>query len=81
MKLYEITEIYRNIINLDIEEEDMQSVLNNIKDELETKAENIAKIIRELKADIEGYKVEEERLHKNRKIAEQKKQETEKTGN
>lgn len=72
MKLYELTEIYDNIMCLDLEEEELLSVLSNLHDELEVKAENIAKVLRNIQADISGYKEEEKRLYERRKAMENK---------
>lgn len=55
---------------MDIEEGDLNSALENIDDEIETKADNIAKILRDFDGDIEALKSEEERLAKKRKAIE-----------
>lgn len=70
MQLYELTEIYLNLKDMDIEEEDLNSALENIDDEIETKADNIAKVLRDFDGDIEALKSEEERLAKKRKAIE-----------
>lgn len=70
MQLYELTEIYLNLKDMDIEEEDLNSALENINDEIETKADNIAKVLRDFDGDIEALKSEEERLAKKRKAIE-----------
>lgn len=70
MQLYELTEIYLNLKDMDIEEGDLNSALENIDDEIETKADNIAKILRDFDGDIEALKSEEERLAKKRKAIE-----------
>lgn len=62
MNLYELTEIYQNLLDLDLEEEDLQVHLKNINDAIETKAENIAKVLRDLNAEAEAYKEEIERM-------------------
>ena len=38
MNLYELTEIYQNLLDLDLEDEDLQVHLKNINDAIETKA-------------------------------------------
>lgn len=70
MQLYELTEIYLNLKDMDIEEGDLNSALENIDDEIETKADNIAKVLRDFDGDIEALKSEEERLAKKRKAIE-----------
>lgn len=70
MQLYELTEMYLNLKDMDIEEEDLNSALENIDDEIETKADNIAKVLRDFDGDIEALKSEEERLAKKRKSIE-----------
>lgn len=70
MQLYELTEIYLNLKDMDIEEEDLNSALENIDDEIETKADNIAKVLRDFDGEIEALKSEEERLAKKRKAIE-----------
>ena len=70
MQLYELTEIYLNLKDMDIEEGDLNSALENIDDEIETKADNIAKVLRDFDGDIEALKAEEERLAKKRKAIE-----------
>ena len=70
MQLYELTEIYLNLKDMDIEEGDLNAALENIDDEIETKADNIAKVLRDFDGDIEALKSEEERLAKKRKAIE-----------
>ena len=70
MQLYELTEMYLNLKNMDIEEGDLNAALENIDDEIETKADNIAKVLRDFDGDIEVLKSEEERLAKKRKAIE-----------
>lgn len=70
MQLYELTEMYLNLKDMDIEEVDLNSALENIDDEIETKADNIAKVLRDFDGDIEALKSEEERLAKKRKAIE-----------
>ena len=62
MNLYELTEMYQNLLDLDLEEEELQSHLKNIDDAIEVKAENIAKVLRSLEAEVEAYKKEIERF-------------------
>ena len=64
--LYEITAEYQLLTDLlDDPEADEESIIaawNNINDELETKADNYARIIRNLESQLEGIKVEQQRL-------------------
>ncbi len=55
---------------MDIEEGDLNAALENIDDEIETKADNIAKVLRDFDGDIEALKSEEERLANKRKAIE-----------
>lgn len=70
MQLYELTEMYLNLKDMDIEEGDLNAALENIDDEIETKADNIAKVLRDFDGDIDALKSEEERLAKKRKAIE-----------
>lgn len=67
MKLYELTEIYENIENLD-DDVNVASALATVDGELEDKLESIAKIIKNLDATAKAYEEEEKRL-KARKMA------------
>ena len=74
--LYELTEAYLDIEKL-LDEEYAEQLniaesLSGIKDEIENKVENIAKLVLSLKADAEVVKTEEERLNKRRKAIENK---------
>lgn len=70
MKLYELTEIYNNLMDLDLEDADLEIALKNITDEIEIKAENIGKILKDLDGYVTELKKEEERLYKIRKSTE-----------
>lgn len=74
MKLYEISQRYRNLEELldnpDIPRGAVQDSLNEIGEEFETKAENIAKLIKNMDGDIEILKSEEKRLSSKRKAIE-----------
>lgn len=74
MKLYELSEIYNNIIDLDLPEEELTTALQNINEEIEAKADNIAKVLRELDGQIETIKAEEKRLQEKRKAIENKRE-------
>lgn len=74
MKLYELTQNYLNLQELleneEIPKEMVIDALDNVGEELEAKAENIAKLIKTLEVDITGYKAEELRLSNKRKSLE-----------
>lgn len=74
MKLYELTQNYLNLQELleneEIPKEMVTEALDNVGEELEAKAENIAKLIKTLEVDITGYKAEELRLALKRKSLE-----------
>lgn len=62
MKLYELAESYRTISSLCSEGEDFAPALEQIKDELGIKVENVAKVIKELEADEKALGDEATRL-------------------
>lgn len=72
-KLYELSTGYKNIeylIELGGNEEELNAVLNSLDAEIEDKAENIAKILKNNEADIEALKKEEDRLASRRRSLE-----------
>lgn len=64
MKLYELTESYVKLMDL---EGDFESALGVIDDEIEVKADGIAKVIKELEADEKKFKEEIDRLNQIKK--------------
>ena len=74
MKLYELSGIYNSIIDLDLTEEELTAVLQNLNGEIEAKADNIGKVLRELEGQIETIRAEEKRLQEKRKAIENKKE-------
>lgn len=74
MTLYELTgqflQVNEMAVNGEIDEETMQDTLESIECEIEEKAENYAKVIRNLESDAEMLKKEEERLYNRRKTIE-----------
>jgi predicted nuclease with TOPRIM domain len=69
MKLYELTAAYSNVMEM-AEEMDaitLQDTLESITEEIEDKAENIAKLIKNLNADVDALKAEEKRLADRRR--------------
>lgn len=73
-KLYKLTQNYNNLLELvdnpDVPTEMLEESLNSIDDEIDTKAENIAKVIKSIESDIAGLKGEEKRLADRRKSLE-----------
>lgn len=72
MNLYELSLAFQEVQNMDLDPEVMQDTLDSIEDAIENKAENIAKLIRNLESDVSAYKEEEERLKTKRQAAENK---------
>lgn len=72
MILYELSTAFQQVQNMDLDPEVMQDTLDSIEDAIENKAENIAKLIRNLKADVTAYKEEEDRLKTKRQATENK---------
>lgn len=68
MKLYEITDIYLNLENID-DDIDITAALAEVDGELEDKLENIAKLIRNLEAEAKAYEDEEKRLKAQKQAA------------
>lgn len=72
MNLYELSLAFQEVQNMDLDPEVMQDTLDSIEDAIENKAENIAKLIRNLESDVSAYKEEEERLKTKRQATENK---------
>ena len=66
--LYELTGQYLDIYNLEIDDETKLDTIESLglDEEIEAKAENYAKLIRNLEADKKVYKEEEERFKKKK---------------
>jgi len=62
LKLYEITQTYQDILDLDLDSESLETVLASLTDTVQEKADNIAKLITQLEAESIAYKVEMDRL-------------------
>ena len=73
-KLYELTEMYQNIWDLVADEEvdldTLETALSQVEDNLETKAESMAKLVKGIDGDVTALKEEENRLAKRRKARE-----------
>lgn len=65
-KLYELTENYNNLLELledeTIPQEIIEKSLSTVSEEIDVKAENIAKVIKSIEVDTKGLKEEEQRL-------------------
>lgn len=72
MNLYELSLAFQDVQNMDLDPEVMKDTLDSIEDAIESKAENIAKLIRNLESDVSAYKEEEGRLKTKRQSAENK---------
>nr|DAY11299.1 MAG TPA: resistance protein [Caudoviricetes sp.] len=72
MNLYELSVAFQEVQNMDLDPEVMQDTLDSIEDAIESKAENIAKLIRNLESDVAAYKEEEDRLKTKRQATENK---------
>ena len=73
MTIYELTGAYKHLelaLACNPDDEELEAELAKITDDLETKAEGYAKIIRTLTANVEGYKAEEARIAERRKVDE-----------
>ena len=74
MKLYELTENYRNLQDLlenpEIDQDLIINALDEVGEQLEEKAENVAKLIKTMEVEVTGYKTEEKRLADRRKALE-----------
>lgn len=72
MKLYEFTQNYLQLIDRadEIDEDVLIDTIDSIKESVEEKAENIAKLVRSFEADGKTIKTEEERLAAKRKTLE-----------
>ena len=72
MNLYELSLSFQEVQNMDLDPEVMQDTLDSIEDAIENKAENIAKLVRNLESDVSAYKEEEDRLKTKRQATENK---------
>lgn len=74
MKLYELTENYAKLLEM-AEEMDTDAIVDTLEalqEAIEDKAENIAKLIRNLEADVKAIRDEEKRLAERRQAIESK---------
>lgn len=75
-KLYEITNDFQTVLEMDIENAEdadaMVQLLEEVKTRFEDKAEGVMKIVRMTEGDVAAFKLEEERIYKARKAKEKK---------
>ena len=72
MNLYELSLAFQEVQNMDLDPEVMKDTLDSIGGTFENKAENMAKLIRNLESDRLAYKEEEDRLKTKRQAVENK---------
>lgn len=72
MNLYELSIAFQEVQNMELDPEVMKDTLDSIEDAIENKAENIAKLVRNLESDVTAYKEEEDRLKTKRQATENK---------
>lgn len=74
MKLYELTTNYVSLMEMaeEMDATTLQDTLESIEEEIHDKAENIAKLIKNINADVDALKSEEKRLADRRKSLENK---------
>jgi DNA repair exonuclease SbcCD ATPase subunit len=74
MKLYELAQNYAHLLEMaeEMDPEVLKDTLSSIQEEIEDKAENIAKLIRNLEADAKIIREEEKRLAERRQSIEKK---------
>nr|DAX93365.1 MAG TPA: resistance protein [Bacteriophage sp.] len=72
MNLYELSLAFQEVQNMELDPEVMKDTLDSIEDAIESKAENIAKLVRNLESDVSAYKEEEDRLKTKRQATENK---------
>jgi uncharacterized protein YlxW (UPF0749 family) len=74
MKLYELTTNYLSVMEMaeEMDTDTLKDTLESIEEEIHDKAENIAKLVKNLNADVDALKTEEKRLADRRKSLENK---------
>jgi len=72
MNLYELSVAFQEVQNMELDPEVMKDTLDSIGGTFENKAENMAKLIRNLESDRLAYKEEEDRLKTKRQAVENK---------
>ena len=69
MNLYELSQNFLAVQDMDLEPETLKDTLDSIEDAIEDKAENIAKWIRNLEADKKAFEEEEKRFKDKKQAA------------
>ena len=68
--LYQLTDTYETVMNMlyddEVDEQVILDTLEGIEGEIEVKADNYAKLIKNINADVKAIKEEEERLYSRR---------------
>jgi hypothetical protein len=76
ISLYEMTAQQRELLEMDIEDEQdgqaMVDLLNELADDIEAKAARVAYVVRQLEAEAEAIRGEERRLRNRREVREHK---------
>lgn len=77
MRLYELTEAYKNIWDLvedgDVDPQALEATLKQVEEDINAKAGNIAKLIKSIEAEAQVIRLEEKRLSDRRRALENKK--------
>lgn len=74
MNLYELSQNYLAVQDMDLEPETLKDTLDSIEETFEDKAENIAKLIRTVEAEEKAFEAEEKRFNTMKKSRANKKQ-------
>lgn len=74
MNLYELSQNYLAVQEMDLDEDTLRDTLDSIEETFEDKAENIAKLYRTVEAEEKAFEVEEKRFYAMKKTAANKKQ-------
>lgn len=72
MKLYELTEVYAELLNLDLEEYDLSTTLDSLQGTVAEKAEGILMVMKTLEAEQDAYIKEIARINELKKKADNK---------
>ena len=72
MKLYEIKEVYLNLLELELDGADIENYLKVVQGELDEKLQNIGLVYKTAVAEADAIKAEEEKLYERRKSLENK---------
>lgn len=70
MNLYELTAVYQQLQNQIESGENVDDLMQEINDELESKADGYARVIRNMEGSIDAFKAEEKRLAEKRRSLE-----------